>query len=65
MPRAWFSIDTTRSRRSWKIALFLAMKSCGPFSASTDAHCAIVQAPEVCWPWIMSIALISGTGPAA
>jgi hypothetical protein len=47
------------------MALFFRMKSCGPFSASTAAHWAMVQAPEVCWPWIMSIALISGSGPAA
>ena len=26
---------------------------------------AIEQAPEVCWPWIISIALINDSGPAA
>src|SRR6476620_5962459 len=39
MPFAWLSIDTTRSRRSLKILLCSAMKPCGPFSASTAAHC--------------------------
>ena len=41
------------------------MKSCGPFSASTEAHWAIEQAPEVCCPCTMSIALMSFSGPAA
>ena len=56
---------TVYARYPDKIALFRAMKSCGPLSASTEAHCAMVHAPEVCWPWIMSMALISGSGPAA
>ncbi len=38
---AWFSIETTRSRRSLNSLAFGLMKSCGPFSASTAAHCEI------------------------
>ncbi len=38
-PDAWFSMLTTRSRRSTNTLLFAAMKSCGPFKASTPAHC--------------------------
>ena len=40
------------------------MKSCGPVSASVAAHCAMVQAPDVCWPWIITIASTSFFGPA-
>ena len=65
MPFAWFSIETTRSRRSWKAFTNFGMKSCGPVSASVAAHCAIVQAPDVCWPWIITIASTSGFGPGA
>ena len=43
----------------------LGDESCGPLSASTEAHCAIEQAPDVCWPCSMSIALMSLSGPAA
>jgi hypothetical protein len=39
MPFAWLSIETQRSRRSLKILLWRGMKSCGPSSASTAAHC--------------------------
>ena len=46
----------------WRCGL---MKSCGPFSASTAAHCEIEQASEVVWPARLAIALISGSGPAA
>ena len=38
-PRAWLSIETTRSRRSLNTSLCFGMKSCGPLSASTAAHC--------------------------
>ena len=41
MPLAWFSIATTRSRRSLNILLFASMNPCGPFRASTAAHCEI------------------------
>ena len=64
MLRAWLSIDTYRSRRSLKIALCLAMKSCGPSSAATDAHCDTAVGFEVDCDWIIAIALISGSGPA-
>ena len=59
------SMDTTRSRRPSNTFWLPAMKSCGPSSASTAAHCAMEQAPDVCWPWIMSMALMSFSGPAA
>ena len=35
------------------------MKSCGPFSASTAAHCEIEDGFEVDCDWIVAIALIS------
>ena len=41
------------------------MKSCGPFSASTAAHCAIDDGFEVDCDCIVAIALISGSGPPA
>ncbi len=65
MPFAWFSMATTRSRRSWNALTNFGMKSCGPVSASVAAHCAIVQAPDVCWPWIITMASMSGFGPGA
>ena len=40
-PCAWFSIETTRSRRWRKISAFFGMKSCGPVSASSAAYCEI------------------------
>src|SRR5580704_8207589 len=56
MPLAWLSIDTTRSRRSLNILLFTGMKSCGPLSASTDAHCEIDDGFDVDCDWIVAIA---------
>ena len=41
------------------------MWSCGPVSASTAAHWLTEQAFEVDWLWIVVIARISGSGPAA
>src|SRR5258706_310073 len=65
MPRAWFSIETTRSRRpSNSLALGL-MKSCGPFSASTPAHWEIDEGVDVVWLITLAISLISGSAPAA
>ena len=64
MPLAWFSIDTTRSRRSRKISQFFGMKSCGPFSASTAAHCEIDDGLVVDCDCSLAIALISMVGPA-
>src|SRR6266478_6542513 len=56
MPFAWLSIETHRSRRSLKILLCLAMKSCGPSSASSAAHCATAVGFEVDCDWIIAIA---------
>ena len=41
------------------------MKSCGPFSASTAAHCEIDEGLEVVWLITLAMSLISGSGPAA
>ena len=65
MPFAWLSIDTTRSRRSLKILLCLAMKSCGPLSASTAAHCDTAAGLVVDCDWTIAMALINGSGPPA
>ena len=65
MPFAWLSMETQRSRRSLKILLCLGMKSCGPSSASTAAHCATAVGFEVDCDWSIAIALISGSGPPA
>ena len=65
MPRAWFSIETTRSRRPSNSLAFGLMKSCGPFSASTAAHCETDDGLDVVWLITLAIALISGSGPAA
>jgi hypothetical protein len=65
MPVAWFSIDTTRSRRSWNSLALGLMKSCVPFSASSAAHCEMDEGFEVVWLIILAMALISGSGPAA
>ena len=64
MPLAWFSIDTTRSRRSLNILVLRAMKSCGPFSASTAAHCVIDEGLEVDCDCSLHMVLMSGSGPA-
>ena len=48
-----------------KILLCLAMKSCGPLSASTDAHCDTAAGFEVDCDCTMAIALINGSGPPA
>ena len=61
---AWFSIDTTRSRRSLKARLLSAMKPCGPFSASTAAHCEIELGFDVDCDCSLAMALISTSGPA-
>ena len=65
MPLAWLSIDTQRSRRSLKILLCFGMKSCGPLSASTAAHCDTAAGFEVDCDWIIAMVLISGSGPPA
>ena len=62
---AWLSIDTTRSRRSLNTLLCFGMKSCGPLSASTAAHCDTAAGFEVDCDWIIAIALISVSGPPA
>jgi hypothetical protein len=41
------------------------MKSCGPLSASTAAHCAIDDGFEVDCDWMVAIALMSCSGPPA
>jgi hypothetical protein len=41
------------------------MKSCGPLSASTAAHCETAAGFEVDCDWIVAIALIKGSGPPA
>src|ERR1700750_1856336 len=63
MPRAWLSIDTHRSRRSLKMALCLAMKSCGPSRASAAAHCDTAVGFEVDCDCTIAIALINGSRP--
>src|SRR5258708_3522556 len=40
-------METTRSRRSSNALRRTGMKSCGPFTPSTEAHCTIVQAAEL------------------
>ena len=64
MPLAWFSIETTRSRRPWNSVWKPGMKSWGPFSASTAAHWLIDEALVADWLCSLAIALISGSGPA-
>jgi hypothetical protein len=59
------SIETQRSRRSLKILLWRGMKSCGPSSASTAAHCDAAVGFEVDCDCSIAIALISGSGPPA
>jgi hypothetical protein len=41
------------------------MKSFGPLSASTAAHCDTAAGFEVDCDWIIAIALIKGSGPPA
>ena len=65
MPGAAFSIETTRSRRRWKVARFGARKSCGPDSASSAAYCATEQGFDVLCDCTVPMALIRATGPAA
>ncbi len=65
MPVDWLSMETTRSRRSSKIFWNLGMKSCGPFKASTAAHCEMEVALVADWLCSLAIALISSRGPAA
>ena len=48
-----------------KIALCLAMKSCGPFKASTAAHCAMDDGLDVDCDCSFDMALISGFGRRA
>ena len=64
MPLAWLSMETTRSRRSSKTFARSGMKSCGPLSASTLAHCEIEVALVTDCDCSLAIALISGSGPA-
>ena len=65
-PFAWFSIETTRSRRcAEQLAQFFGMKSCVPFSASTAAHCEIDDGLVVDCDCSFAIALISSVGPPA
>ena len=59
MPCAWFSIETTRSRRSLKTCARGLRKSCGPLSASTEAHWLIELAFDVVCDCNFVIALIS------
>ena len=47
------------------ILLLRGMKSCGPFSASTPAHCVMDDGLEVDCDCSLHMALISGSGPAA
>src|ERR1051325_2472644 len=63
MPFAWLSIEQTRSRRSLKILLCFGMKSFGPLSASTDAHCDTAEGFEVDCDWIIAIAVTGVPGP--
>src|ERR1700675_627495 len=65
MPLAWLSMETQRSRRSLKIKLCLGIKSFGPLSASTAAHCDTAAGFDVDCDWIAAIALIRGSGPPA
>jgi hypothetical protein len=65
MPSMAFSISTTRSRRRLNTALLAAMKSCGPFSASTAAHWLIEQGLEVDCDWILRMAADQRLRPAA
>ncbi|MNG39254.1 hypothetical protein D3C84_1272610 [compost metagenome] len=65
MPVAWFSIDTTRSRRFSKAAERSARKSCGPFRASTAAHWLMDDGLEVVWLATLRIRSISALGPPA
>ena len=65
MPRAWFSIETTRSRRPSNSLAFGLMNAWVPFSASTAAHCEMDEGLEVVWLITLAMALISGSGPAA
>ena len=53
-------METTRSRRFSKAASRSAMKSCGPFRASTAAAWLIEEGLEVVWLIILPMALISG-----
>jgi hypothetical protein len=65
MPLAWFSIETTRSRRCSKSLAFGLMNAWVPLSASTAAHCEMEQGLEVVWLITLPISLMSGSGPAA
>ena len=65
MPLAWLSIETQRSRRSLKTLLCFGMKSCGPSSASTAAHCDTAAGFEVDCDCSIAIALISFSSPPA
>ena len=58
-------MDTTRSRRSLKIALLRAIWSRLPFNAATAAHWLIVEAQLVLYEVIMLMASINSTGPPA
>ena len=42
----------------------VATQSCGPVSAASAAICEMCVGFDVDWPWILLIALMSGTGPA-
>jgi len=48
-----------------KILLCLAMKSCGPLSASTAAHWATAVGFDVDCDWIIAMVLINSSGPPA
>ena len=65
IPVAWFSIDTTRSRRVSNAALRSGMKSWVPFSASTAAHWLMLAGLDVVWLATFRIRSISGLGPPA
>ena len=54
-----------RGRGALNVSLLTGMKSCGPFKASTAAHCAIDDGFDVDCDWIVVIALISSAGPPA
>ena len=65
MPGQALSKPTMRSRRRLKTSAFLGMKSCGPFSASTAAAWLMEAVWVTDCDWIMLMALINGSAPAA
>ena len=65
MPVAWFSMETTRSRRPSNSLAFGLMNDWSPFRASTAAYWLTEQGLDVVWLITLRIRLISSTGPAA